>query len=481
MGLRATVVALLAVSAAIGCGATNHNSGGEDGGPGGSGDAGVDGPPMNPMLCGNGVLDPGEQCDDGNTRRRRRLHGDCQHRAPATSARPPGAPCERSAVTAATASSSRATSSATTATRCPATAAPAPARSSRTTACPTPAAARARRRSCAATASSSAARRATTATPAAATAARADCSTVETGLRRARRGGGACTQLPTPMLRRRHRRPAASSATTATRSTSDGCTRRARSSRATPARRPARRARRSSVCGDGVVDLDLGETATTATRPPATAAARTCQLEPDYACPTPGAGVRARPSSAATARSPAPRPATTATRRPATAARRPARSRPAGTCPTAGHDVHRASSAATASSPATSSATTATTNGTGDGCSRDVHGRARLRVRDGSPIGLPRDRRAATASNEGFEQCDDGNLVPYDGCSPTCTIEPKCAGGTCTAVCGDGLKFPQRGVRRRQHDRRRRLQRRRAQLETGWTVHRRRPGARRRR
>jgi fibro-slime domain-containing protein len=44
---------------------------------------------------------------------------------------------------------------------------------------------------------------------------------------------------------------------------------------------------------------------------------------------------------------------------------------------------------------------------------------------------------------EGFEECDDHNLVPYDGCSPTCTIEPKCSGGTCTAVCGDGLKFPQ--------------------------------------
>ncbi|MDP9033190.1 MAG: DUF4215 domain-containing protein, partial [Myxococcota bacterium] len=43
---------------------------------------------------------------------------------------------------------------------------------------------------------------------------------------------------------------------------------------------------------------------------------------------------------------------------------------------------------------------------------------------------------------EGFEQCDDGNLIPYDGCSPTCTIEPKCSGGMCTAVCGDGLVFP---------------------------------------
>jgi fibro-slime domain-containing protein len=44
---------------------------------------------------------------------------------------------------------------------------------------------------------------------------------------------------------------------------------------------------------------------------------------------------------------------------------------------------------------------------------------------------------------EGFEQCDDGNLIPYDGCSPTCTLDAKCSGGTCTAVCGDGLKSPQ--------------------------------------
>ena len=44
---------------------------------------------------------------------------------------------------------------------------------------------------------------------------------------------------------------------------------------------------------------------------------------------------------------------------------------------------------------------------------------------------------------EGSEQCDDGNLVPYDGCSPTCTIDPTCNGaGGCTGVCGDGLVFP---------------------------------------
>ncbi len=42
---------------------------------------------------------------------------------------------------------------------------------------------------------------------------------------------------------------------------------------------------------------------------------------------------------------------------------------------------------------------------------------------------------------EGSEQCDDGNLIPFDGCSPTCAIEPVCAGGKCTATCGDGLVF----------------------------------------
>ena len=45
-------------------------------------------------------------------------------------------------------------------------------------------------------------------------------------------------------------------------------------------------------------------------------------------------------------------------------------------------------------------------------------------------------------TKEGSEQCDDHNLVPFDGCSPTCTIEPVCAGGVCTATCGDGLVFP---------------------------------------
>src|SRR6202012_3516766 len=40
---------------------------------------------------------------------------------------------------------------------------------------------------------------------------------------------------------------------------------------------------------------------------------------------------------------------------------------------------------------------------------------------------------------EGDEQCDDGNLKAYDGCSPQCQLQPHCPGGTCYAICGDGL------------------------------------------
>jgi fibro-slime domain-containing protein len=43
---------------------------------------------------------------------------------------------------------------------------------------------------------------------------------------------------------------------------------------------------------------------------------------------------------------------------------------------------------------------------------------------------------------EGTEQCDDGNVRAYDGCDPGCHNEPSCSGGTCVAVCGDGVILP---------------------------------------
>jgi fibro-slime domain-containing protein len=42
---------------------------------------------------------------------------------------------------------------------------------------------------------------------------------------------------------------------------------------------------------------------------------------------------------------------------------------------------------------------------------------------------------------EGTEDCDDGNALIGDGCTPFCTREPECEDGSCTAVCGDEAIF----------------------------------------
>lgn len=42
---------------------------------------------------------------------------------------------------------------------------------------------------------------------------------------------------------------------------------------------------------------------------------------------------------------------------------------------------------------------------------------------------------------EGTEECDDGNQLIGDGCTPYCTREPDCTDGNCVAVCGDGVVF----------------------------------------
>ena len=42
---------------------------------------------------------------------------------------------------------------------------------------------------------------------------------------------------------------------------------------------------------------------------------------------------------------------------------------------------------------------------------------------------------------EGREGCDDGNNMPFDGCSSDCQIEPDCSGDACASACGDGIIF----------------------------------------
>jgi fibro-slime domain-containing protein len=42
---------------------------------------------------------------------------------------------------------------------------------------------------------------------------------------------------------------------------------------------------------------------------------------------------------------------------------------------------------------------------------------------------------------EGGEACDDGNLIDGDGCSATCSLEPRCTAGFCDSKCGDDIKL----------------------------------------
>jgi len=61
----------------------------------------------------------------------------------------------------------------------------------------------------------------------------------------------------------------------------------------------------------------------------------------------------------------------------------------------------------------------------------------------GSPVTECHTTKCGDGKKEGSEGCDDGNTAPYDGCSATCVPEPKCpSGGTagaCTGQCGDGI------------------------------------------
>jgi len=51
---------------------------------------------------------------------------------------------------------------------------------------------------------------------------------------------------------------------------------------------------------------------------------------------------------------------------------------------------------------------------------------------------------------EGSEQCDDGNALPFDGCTKDCVREPVCGSadgpaGACASWCGDGLLLASAG------------------------------------
>ncbi len=76
----------------------------------------------------------------------------------------------------------------------------------------------------------------------------------------------------------------------------------------------------------------------------------------------------------------------------------------------------------------------------GDGCS------ATCQFEDGwvCEAGACRQTVCGDGAREGSEACDDGNTVPFDGCSSICVNEPSCGtaqdpSGACSSTCGDGI------------------------------------------
>ncbi len=205
---------------------------------------------------------------------------------------------------------------------------------------------------------------------------------------------------------------------------------------------PGAACKKIEVCGDGVVDLDIGEQCDDGGAISGDGCTATCILEPNFVCPTPGAAcvttVKCGDGKVTGSETCDDGNAVSADGCSATCTVEAGYN-----CPTPA-----AKCIAKACGDGIRAGTEQCDDGNlanNDGCSSTCTlqpGFACVQKAN-PPQSVCHVTSCGDLVKEGFEQCDDGNLIPYDGCSPTCTVEPHCQGGSCTAVCGDGLKFPQ--------------------------------------
>jgi fibro-slime domain-containing protein len=191
-------------------------------------------------------------------------------------------------------------------------------------------------------------------------------------------------------------------------------------------------------CGDGVVSLDIGETCDDGNASGGDGCSDTCQLEPDWICPTPG-GVCVYTVVCGDGRIGGNEQCDDANAVDGDGCSASCQVETGWQCPTLGaHCI--AKQCGDGLVAGNEQCDLGAQNGTNHGCS------ATCTVQNG--WACPNNVCHQATCGDGVletaagEQCDDANKIPYDGCSPTCTIEPHCQGGSCTAVCGDGLKFP---------------------------------------
>jgi fibro-slime domain-containing protein len=220
---------------------------------------------------------------------------------------------------------------------------------------------------------------------------------------------------------------------------------------------PGQACKRIRFCGDGVVDLDLGEACDDGNATGGDGCSPKCSVEPDFVCPAPGqpcvSTVRCGDGKIGGTEQcddgnmlSSDGCSTTCT------------IESGWTCPVV-NSVCLAKACGDGIIAGTEQCDDGnTTDGPaplGDGCS------ATCQIESGWACGPNQWHPTAPATQcyqtvcgdghkEGTEQCDDGNTRPFDGCSATCTNEPKCGYPNndtsqpyqCFSVCGDGIKMP---------------------------------------
>jgi len=206
---------------------------------------------------------------------------------------------------------------------------------------------------------------------------------------------------------------------------------------------PGQPCKKIEFCGDGVVELDIGEQCDDGNTIGGDGCTALCQLEPNFVCPTPGQPCvstvkcgdgKVQGSETCDDGNTKSNDGCSST----------CQVEPGWQCPTPGLKC-----IAKQCGDGILAGTEQCDDGNmiaGDGCSPACQiepGFACVASTTPPPASVCHKTVCGDGVKEGSEQCDDGNLVPYDGCSPTCTIDPKCNGtGGCTGVCGDGLVFP---------------------------------------
>ncbi len=192
------------------------------------------------------------------------------------------------------------------------------------------------------------------------------------------------------------------------------------------------------ACGDGVVSL--GEQCDDGNTTSGDGCSSTCQLEPNFTCPTPGSPCTPTPCGDGHVQGQETCDDGNAVSGDGCSAT--CQVEPGWLCPTPGAKciAKQCGDGIIAGNEACDDGNTTSGDGCSATCTREK-GFA-CTTHSGIPNSVCHATVCGDGVKEGFEQCDDGNLKPYDGCSPSCETEAKCAGGACTATCGDGLKFP---------------------------------------